>query len=183
MRDRHAFRPTLGGGLELEPRVVLSRVGLVQAGAVPRKPVGLAAKLDQAFGSFRTEYFAARDAYLKSGAAAGQAFMSFTTQRVNVLAQDISAIFLHINGGTSRIKGKPPQLQVLIQSRILNNSGPAGLLYSLNVQALPLPGTKEPALSLYTATAESAISAARAATENSIRYIATGAFGLKHASR
>ena len=144
-----------------------------------RKPQ-IERELDGAFDEFSTDYFAAQQIYLKnSNTADGKdAFNRYVVQRVNLLTDELSSVITRVPGGADRSKGEVPPVQSFLQNRIAATT-PGALLGGLQA-ATPPVGTMPNGAELFTLSAQSAIEAARTATENGIRYLANGVFQGKH---
>jgi hypothetical protein len=193
MKDRRRFRPVMGD--RLERRLALRHGGPITPALIgtlsptPRAsgPAGrVAAQANQAFDSFTQDYSQAQGAYLSSGTASG-AFEAFTTQRVNLLAQQLTRIFARLPGSFAQIKNTHQRsvsgnstvvFQAFLFKKINGNGGGNdSLLQTLNSPSVvPPAGTKGAAATLYTLTATNAIQSARIATINAVKYIANDTF-------
>ncbi|GAC1451707.1 MAG: hypothetical protein NVSMB9_36660 [Isosphaeraceae bacterium] len=187
MRKRRNYSPTLSD--ILEERVVLSATpsGLAARGVTglhdSAAPRGTIAKLDQRFDEFTTDYFANRKIYL-DGAASSATFNQYTTQRVNLLSQQLVTILYHVPQSTSRPKGKAPGLQTFIVNRIASPNVPSSLVASLNnVNSVPPQGTKPPGLNLYDSLALSAIDTARTAAKAAAHIFPSNTFNSSHSHK
>src|SRR5208283_2043575 len=140
MKRNHKFLPAAFD--HLEDRVVLSSYrgySVVVSGLHPHQNVlnrhqkSVVAEVNQAFSSFQSDYDQARATYFASivnpsatsaaTADAYNAFTLFTTQRVNLLAEQLISSFLQYKPSTARQHGQPSTLQVLINHRIIGING------------------------------------------------------------
>jgi hypothetical protein len=147
------------------------------------------AQANQAFNSFLQDYSQAESAYLGAGSGASiDSFKAFTTQRVNLLAQQLTRIFARLPGSFARIQDPHERSlsgnsDVVFQAFLykqINGNASTSLVQELNSKnVVPPPGTTGPQATLYTLTATNAIQSARTATTNAAKYIAIGTFG-KH---
>jgi hypothetical protein len=192
MRKQREFCPAPVEGLER--RIALSGIGAVRP--VARAKLVLAAhtnatqaivnQTNLAFDSFTTDYLQAQGAYLSDSMVKGShgAFKNFVTQRVELLAAQLTRIMAHVPGSLKRLQtsssGGPVVIQVFLRTRINGNSG-SSLISALRGSgggngAIPPIGTTGPATTLYTDQAISAIETARTATLNSIGFLYGKAF-------
>ena len=187
--ERNRFRPEFPD--PLESRVVLTHGGpltpaLIGTLSSNPKPSGrfgrVVALTNDAFDRFTNDYFQAQGAYLSSGVASAP-FTAFTTQRVNLLAQELTRIFAILPGSFAQITSSHQRAlnksDVLFQAilyRNINGAPQTSLLKTLNsASVVPPPSTSGAAATLYTLTATNAIQTARTALINSARNIANGA--------
>jgi hypothetical protein len=200
--ERHRFRPE---SLEpLEQRLVLTHGGPIAPALVGTlSPIPFAsgrsgrvvAQVSATYDQFVNDYLQAQGAYLSS-AAAQATFTTYTTQRVNLLAQQLTQIFALLPGSFSKIQDSAQRTStnsaVLFQAFLHRNingtgtttdTGSSSLLTTLNSTAVVPPATPAKptgaAASLYSLAATNAIQAARTATINAARFIARGTFS-KH---
>jgi hypothetical protein len=180
-REWHKYRPVLGNALErrlaLNARapMVPALVGILHHQGLPaRGSHGATAQINQAFDSFTKDYLQTEQTYLQTNGTT-DVFKTFTAQRVNTLAQDLTRILVHVPGSTSRAHGKPPALQTFLENRITSAQTNGSLLQALDA-AIPPSGTTGTTLDLYHATQLNAINAARTATTNTVVILAVGAF-------
>ena len=134
MASRRSFQPS--EPLRLEDRVVLSpgplSTPVTVSGLYPythtisNKLQTTIALVNQAFDSFQNDYGQARGTYDASilnqtnpTSVTTNAFMLYTTQRVNVLAQQIIGAVIASPQGVVRTKGMPNTLSVLIKKQII----------------------------------------------------------------
>ena len=145
------------------------------------------AQLNSSFDRFTNDYLQAQGAYLSSGIPSNEPFKAFTTQRVSLLAQELTRIFARLPGSFARIENKQQrdnsQSDVLFQAvlrRNINGPVPTSLLAKLNSNAVvPPPMTTGAGATLFTLTATNAIQTARVAMINAARFVANGTFN-KH---
>jgi hypothetical protein len=193
MKRRTGFIPSAVD--HLEERVVLSHgrgYSVVVSGLVPHQNVlnrhqaTVVAEVNQAFSSFQNDYDQARATYFASilnqpnpSQATTDAFKLYTTQRVNLLAQQLISSFLQHNSATARTHGSQPSLQVLINHRIIgiNGEATAGSLASALQATIPPPGTSAPTATLYSLSQDNAIAAAQTAILNGSGILRNGDFG------
>jgi hypothetical protein len=203
MRRRHQFIPSATD--QLEGRVVLSQTTLglstVVSGLSPhlralnRRQTALVAEVNQAFDSFQNDFDQARATYFASLQASGgssvavnsamMAFMDYTQQRTEVLAQQIVSNFVQTPQGTAKAPSQPYALKSLVESKLIGpkGKGPQGSLItslnntSQNIDASVL--TSSPTTTLYTLTQDNAIEAARTAVLNGVSIMKSGAFGIQ----
>jgi hypothetical protein len=189
-RNRRQFRPTAGELLEC--RLALTYGGpLAPAliGTLSRNPRAsgrtgrVVAQINDAFDRFTRDYMQAQGAYLSSGAATS-AFTTFTTQRVNLLAQELTRIFARLPGSFARIQNANQRsmtnssivFQAFLRRNI--NGAPASSLGKIltSSDVVPPQGTTGAGATLYTLTATNAIGAAQTATINAAKFVASGTF-------
>jgi hypothetical protein len=179
----------------LEDRVALSHFrgfSVVVSGLHPhqnvlnRHQMTVVAEVNQAFASFQNDYDQARATYFASivnqttvGMDTTNAFKFYTTQRVNLLAQQIISSFLQYKPATARQHGQPSTLQVLINHRIIGMNGEAtsGSLASSLLSTIPPPGTSAPTATLYSLSQDNAIAAAQVSVLNNAGILRNGDFG------
>ncbi len=201
MKRRHAFTPSAGDALE--SRVVLSHghvtrgLSVVVSGLSPRQQVlnarqqPVVAEVNQAFASFQSDYGQARSTYFASilnqapgtSAVSGSvaAFTLYTTQRVELLAEQLISSFLQYVPGTSRVIGHPSTLKQLVLSKIVNpqprSGAPTGLLLQSLINTIPPAGASPSTESLYTLSQNNAIEAAQVTVINAVNITKNGDFG------
>jgi len=193
MTERHRFRPEVLQGLET--RVALSGNSLITPVAAGQLTItarndathAVVDQVNQTFDSFETDYLQAQGAYLANSTAqnAPTAFNNYVTQRVELLATQLTRIFAHVPGSLNRLQtsspGGPVVLQSFLRTRI-NGLGRTSLLTSLVGRrgvgngALPPPGTTGTTATLYTDQAISAIETARTASLNSVGFLYSRSF-------
>ena len=182
----------------LEDRLVLSSYrgySVVVSGLHPRQNVlnrhqqTIVAEVNQAFTSFQSDYDQARATYFASianpssvSAATTDAYTAFTlytTQRVNLLAQQLISSFLQYKPSTARQHGQPSTLQVLITHRIIgiNGQATAGSLENSLMSTIPQTVTSAPTATLYSLSQDNAIEAAQVAILNGAGILRNGDFG------
>jgi hypothetical protein len=193
---QHRFRPFACEELEL--RALLTHggplnpalIGTLSPNTRAVGPLGrVQAQVNASFDRFSTDYFQAQGAFLSAGSTSGllPAFKTFTEQRVNLLAQELTRTLARVPGSYTRIANTGQQAQngsnVVLTgflNRKINGTGSVGansLLTTLTSNALlPPAGTAGAGASLYTLAATNAIQTARAASINAVRFMATGAF-------
>jgi hypothetical protein len=192
------FRPS---GLDaLEARLVLSRAHqnvsvLVQTlypgqYVLNRQQQSVAAQINQAFNQFQSDYGQARATYFASilnqpastsptSGVAYTAFKQYTTQRVDLLGQQLTSAFLQYSRSTAHAQGKPSTLQGLV-TRYITGTTRAGAADSLNnalTSAIPQAGASAPTESLFSESQDLAIQTARAAMFNGLGILQSQYFG------
>jgi len=198
MRERHRFRPA--GWDCLETRVALTHGGPISPGLIgtisPNPRAGGAAARDvaqvnAAFNQFIANYQQAQGAYLSSGTAAdATAFKAYTSQGVELLAQELTRTMSRLPGSLVYIKDAHQRslhgtssivLQAILYSRINGPAGSGSLLDTLNSTAV-VPSTPPNGASatLYTLTAANAIQSARYAMINSVKFLVMNTFDNGH---
>jgi hypothetical protein len=191
-RDTHArlrrpFRPGTPDGLE--ERLALSRAGLVAPIAVNklnlsgRSTADLQAQavdqINQSFNSFTTDYLQAQGAYFSTAANSGSEpyFRGFIAQRIELLAQQLTRIFVQIPGGTTRLPVGNPGGSIVLQAYLrshITGTGAGTLHTALLGSAAPIPNPgvlSGGAATLYTDQALFAIETARTATLNAVGFL------------
>lgn len=206
---RRRFRPDAIG--PLEDRVVLSRAaGFAPVGIAPVQvaPVDVSGRgtslvravndaINVAFESFKRDYLESQAAYFASNVSitganqAQQLFRSFITQRLNLLNQELTRIFVQVPGGLNRIsssQGNSLVVQSFLRNRI-NGPGQLSLERALIGRptpngtggVIPLVGTVSGSgITLYTNQALAAIDSARAATINATSFLLNDTFKNGH---
>jgi hypothetical protein len=160
-------------------------------------------KVNRAFDQFTTDYLQAQQVYLASAslglANADSTFKDYTTQRVNLLTQELVQALVRLPGATTRLRPSQrvtPSMSTTLQSflyRKINGNGiptPAApsvagqydnvsLLTALN-GAVPTTSATSPltppAATLFTLRASSAIQTARINTINAAYLMTSGTF-------
>jgi hypothetical protein len=149
-------------------------------------------QINNSFGRFIADYLQAQGAYLSADASQGTLTV-FTTQRVNLLGQELNRIFARLPGSSSKIQNRSQRAStnsaVVFQAFFRGgvngtgtdaNTGTQSLLHVLNSDAVvPPESPKKPigaGATLYTLTATNAIQASREATINAAKFIASGTF-------
>jgi hypothetical protein len=189
--DRRRFRPA--GPDTLERRVALTHGGPIVPALIgtlsPNTTASgrsgrVVAQINNAYDRFTADYLQAQGAYLASGAPAST-FTTFTAQRVNLLAQELTRTFALLPGSFRRIKNASERANaggssVLFQAFLFRTitGSPASSLRSIltSPAVVPPPLTVGGNSTLFTLTATNAIQAARTATINAARFIALGTF-------
>ncbi len=186
----------------LEDRFVLNgshaakQLSVVVSGLSPRQQVlnshqqPVIAEVNQAFSSFQNDYGQARGTYFASiqnqtpGAdatkSAATAFTLYTTQRLELLAQQLISSFLQEPQGASHAKGQTITLKQMISKKIINpqtRNGPTGLLYQSLTTSIPPAGASASTESLYTLSQDNAIQAAQVTVTNAVGVLRNGQFG------
>jgi hypothetical protein len=191
MRERHRFRPSTVEGLEM--RAVLSGGSLIMPAATGKLTISartnptlqVADQVNQTFDSFETDYLQAQGAYLANGTSTAEvAFRKYVSQRVELLATQLTRIFAHVPGALSRSQTSSPGGPVVVQSFLrtrINGLASTNLIVALlgrrNIGgAVPPAGTSGTTATLYTDQAISAIETARTATLNSVGFLFSRSF-------
>lgn len=202
-KSRRAFIPSRLAGLE--DRLVLSHfhprgLSVVASGLYPRLQVinhrqqPIIAEINQSFDTFKGDFDQARATYFASvlnqdpmspaTSDATKAFRLYTTQRVSLLAQDLTSSFLQSYRGTARAPGQQNTVALVISSKIINprvndptTGAPAGMLNSALLTSIPSAGASAPTATLYTMSQDNAIEAARVAVINAVNIIKNNDFG------
>jgi hypothetical protein len=196
MQRKHRFVPSLAD--HLEDRVVLSQFrgfSVVVSGLHPKQNVlnrhqqAVVAEVNQAFISFQNDYNQAQATYFallsntstsaSAASDANSAIKLYTTQRVNLLAQQLISSFLQYKPGTAQQHGHPSTLATLINHRIvgINGQAGAGSLESYLLSTIPKSATSAQALTLYTLSQDNAIAAAQVSILNGAGILRNGDFG------
>ncbi|WZO98249.1 hypothetical protein EP7_005308 [Isosphaeraceae bacterium EP7] len=185
---------------QLEGRVVPSSVsvkptdlvgGLNRGRAIVPVKQTTADQINSAFDRFTTDYLQAQSAYVVSSTPPPtplprnyqSPLQRFTTQRVNLLSQELIQVMSRLPGSFSRVSNGPfggssVTLQSFLQRRITGQTSPQSLLRGLN--SIPVTtattGTSAPGRTLDTLTATNTIEAARIATLNGAQFLRNGDF-------
>lgn len=201
MSRRNAFRPSEIPGVRLEDRVVLSGTAGSMSGSVllrqfraPRRAVvaprpSVASLVDLAYDSFQEQFRQVRSTYLASvrGGTATDAdqtaFNDYVSQRVDLLAQQITNSMLVYPKGATRGNGGASVLPLIV-ARIKGDGTTAGqggvqqgtLKASLRTST-PSPGASETTIALATMAQDDAIEASRVYTLNAVTIVRNGYFG------
>ena len=187
---RHRFKPE--GCNTLERRLVLTTGGSITPALLGTlsptptasgRPGRVANQINSAFDRFTNDYLQAQGAYLSSAAPAAT-FTTFTTQRINLLSQELTRIFARVPGSFATIKSSHQRSlannsSVLLQAILYRNVAGANtsLQGTLTSNAVvPPSGTNGASATLYTLTATNSIQTARISMINATKYIATGTF-------
>jgi len=197
MKERHRFRPQASN--VLESRVVLNRGALIAPVAAGQLTITgrneatseVVAQVNQTFDSFETDYLQAQGAYLANSSAqyAQTAFTNYVSQRVELLAAQLTRIFAHVPGSLNPLQTSTPGGTIVLQSFLrtrINGLGRSSLLMALEGRrglgsgALPPPGTTGTTATLYTDQAISAIETARTASLNSVGFLYSRSFQNNH---
>lgn len=204
MRQRRGFRPSALGhdGAGLEDRMVLSggfrgvqSVPVQLQGMYapvrafrPGRPAAVSSLVDVAFQSFQDEYQAVRNTYLASvrdGTATQKdtdAFKSYTTQRVNLLAQQVVNSMLTYGQSTRRGHRTDSPLPLIQQRLITSNDNRAtprsGPTLAKNLEdSTPAYNASPTSIALAIAAQDNAIQAARVSTQSLVTVVRNGNFG------
>jgi hypothetical protein len=211
MRRRNRYRPAWD---ELEGRVVLNHgvhrnpsvlLNGLHPGTDTVRPGGrqsIIALTNKAFDLFQQDYAQARATYLAAAAtspapmtatqvtAPQQAFMNYTTARINVLAQEIVSNMLMTPLVNTPQSSRGVSLPGLVNRRIngvssTNNvtSFLPGTLGQQLTNAIPPPGSSAAVAGLDSLAQDQAIEAARVGVVNGLNIIKNGDFGnhpVKH---
>ncbi len=212
MRTRRKFTPSLQSS-ELEKRIVLSgyhgpnRMGaavLLQRLHGPARPfrphapvptpgqASVASLVDLSYQSFQQDYGAVRATYL-SAVANGtaidkdkEAFDTYTTQRVGLLAQEVTNSFLLYAASATRGKRSDSALPLVIRSISggaadgrMNSPRRSESLVSNLTKSTPAPDSSATTVALSTIAQDNAIEASRVSTLNGVTIIRNGAFGSR----
>ena len=206
VREHHRLRPSLDA---LEARSVLSHVSstfnVLTSGFHPNllairrnRPASPVALVNQAFVQFQQDFTRARSVYdnlVLSGKAQmvdQSAFKGYTDQRVNLLAEQLTNVFISSPLATARSHGMQPAITII--SRKINaparsvDSGGAvtvdytnfanGTLGRAVETTTPTFNNQSPtSIALDTQAQDQAIQAAQVAMVNALNIIKTGAFG------
>lgn len=211
MRTRRKFTPSLQSS-ELEKRIVLSgyhgpnRMGaavLLQRLHGPARPfrpqapvatpgqASVASLVDLSYQSFQQDYGAVRATYLSAVAngtaidADKTAFDSYTTQRVGLLAQEVTNSFLLYAASATRGKRSDSALPLVIRSISGGTDGRMNAprrTDSLDANlkgSTPAPGASPTTVALSTIAQDNAIEASRVSTLNGVTIIRNGSFGSR----
>jgi len=202
MRQRHRFRPTELD--RLESRVVLSQFSAIAPAAVA--PLNVSSRvrglnvatvdqINQAYDRFTQDFLQSQGAYFAAGhtetttdpQTAQRYFRSFIVQRVDLLAQELTNVFVQLPGGVRR---GGPNGSSLVQSYLrqrINGPGRATLVVQLAGRSvrdvanlIPPPATTGPAATLYTNSVLTAVEASRAATLNASGFLLKSTFTKHH---
>lgn len=200
MSQRNRFRPVVWN--RLESRVALTQLaGIAPATVAPLnlsnrvRNLNVAAvdQINQAFDRFTQDFLQAQGAYFASSqtqsagdvASAKIYFRSFLVQRVNLLAQELTNVFVQLPGGVRRgSPNGPPVVQSFLRQRI---NGPASSTLTTQLAGrgpsqnqIPNANTAGSAATLYTSFALTTIDTARATTLNASGYLLKGTFSNGH---
>jgi len=207
MRTRRKFTPSLQPS-ELEKRIVLSgyhgpnRMGAavllqrLQGPARPFRPqaaapASVSSLVDLSYQSFQQDFGAVRATYLASvadGTATDKdkdAFDSYTTQRVGLLAQEVTNSFLLYAASATRGKRSDSALPLVIRSingqsdSRMNSPRGMGSLVSNLKDSTPAPASSPTTVALSTIAQDNAIEASRVSTLNGVTIIRNGSFGSR----
>jgi hypothetical protein len=153
-------------------------------------------KVDQAFDRFTTDYLLAQQVYFQSTGLSdsSQTFKDYTTQRVNVLGQELVQALVRLPGATTKLRANQritPAMSTTLQSflyRKINgnatvapadntSNGNVSLLTTLNSSVPPADAAISPAAAtLFTLKASSAIDTARLNTINAASLMSSGRY-------
>jgi hypothetical protein len=199
MKGRGRFQPGVG---ELESRVVLnhhrSTFSVITGGLLPGahtvqqgQHAPIVALINTAFDLFQSDYTQARSAYF--GAVANRtatmadqmAFNNYTTQRVEVLAQQLSNSLLQTKSST--LRGHRSQDPVTVIGRRISGPNPGQMgnstPFAFNtlgfalITSTPAPGSSSTTVALDALAQDNAVEAARNAMLNAVVIIKNGDFG------
>jgi hypothetical protein len=194
MRQRHRYRPVGWDGLEA--RVALTHGGPIAPGligtlspnpAAAGSAARAVAQINASFNQFTADYLQAQGAYLSSGTTADStAFQAFTTQEVQLLAQELTRTLSRVPGSLVYIKDAHQRsldgnssvvLQAILYRRINGGTGSGSLLETLNSSSV-VPSTPPTgaAATLYTLTSSNAIQSARISMINAVKLLISHRF-------
>jgi hypothetical protein len=193
MERRRKFRPTAPDALEA--RLVMSHgpsraasvllSGVTGSGVIQRgqAQASITALVNTAYASFEADYTQARSLYLASiqgpqAAGSVQAFQVYTTQRVNVLAQQLTSSLLESPQATVRVKGQANTLSALISRRVSNVNVSTSLMKAL-MSSIPAMGLSPASQTLYSLSEDNAIEASQIAVINGVNIMKFQDFGNK----
>jgi hypothetical protein len=160
------------------------------SGRVRGLNVAVVDQINQAYDRFAQDFLQSQGAYFATQptatADARQYFRSFIVQRVDLLSQELTNVFVQLPGG---VRGGGPNGSALVQSYLrqrINGPGQSTLvrqLAGLGAQEaaarIPDPSVTGPAATLYTSSVLTTINASRAATLNASGYLLNSTFA-KH---
>jgi hypothetical protein len=206
-KKRRGFLPSRPDGFALEPRLVLSHGALATPALIlnpvqqsPRAFRHLPAvdKVNRAFDQFTTDYLQAQQVYLASASSglanADATFKDYTTQRVNLLTQELVQALVQLPGATTRLRPNQrltPSMSTTLQSFLFrkingttaptatNSYDNVSLLTALNAAVPTTSATSPltpPAATLFTLKASSAIQTARINTDNAAYLMSSRTF-------
>lgn len=194
MSRKHRYNPAPLDRLEV--REVLSHGGhpisVVASTLQPSQytlsatQLAIISEVNQAFDAFKSDYGQARATYFASilnqatpGAGTINAFSFYTTQRVELLGQQLLSSFLQAPSQATRQLGMQNPIKKLIATKIIGAQGqaPEGSLARSLYENIPVPGVSAPTESLYSLSQDIAVETARASVINGINIIKVGAFG------
>jgi hypothetical protein len=196
----HGFLPSRLDGIVLEDRLVLSQSASMTPALVlnPAQHSVRALRhqsaqnqVNQAFDQFTTDYLQAQQVYLASTglSTANSTFMDYTTQRVNLLNQQLVHALIPLPGSLKKLR--PQQRLTTSQSTVLQNflfrtingtgtNAPSSLLTVLLKAIPPAPTTSTPippsGVTLFSLEATNAIQTARLNTVNAAHLLSTNTF-------
>jgi hypothetical protein len=146
----------------------------------------IVAQVNQAFDAFQADYGQARATYYASiqnqpapGTAMMTAFNYYTTQRVQLLSQQVLSVFLQGPEQVVRPRGAADPVSKMISTKLVGPQGqtPAGsLANSLDANISPA-GSSAPTESLNSLSQDIAVATARATVLNEISILKIGAYG------
>lgn len=191
MKRRHQFKPEVSA--ELERRIALSTVAPAAPSLVrgffpgvsvrAERPAPVTTLVERAFASFTEDYAQARGIYYASLAdpAAGEAnrsaFVNYTQQRVNVLAQELASSMIAGVSGRSKGQGPlgaiPQAIGRQINARMPNGVYQTGTLARALIESIPASNVTPATATLFAMSQDNAIEAARVGVLNGV-----GAFRL-----
>ena len=194
MRERHRYRPVGWDGLEA--RVALTHGGPIAPGLIGTlspnpAAAGSAARsialVNASFNQFTADYLQAQGAYLSSGTAADStAFKAFTTQEVQLLAQQLTRTLSRVPGSLVYIKDTHQRsldgnssvvLQAILYKHINGGTGSGSLLETLTSSSvLPSSPPTGASATLYTLTATNAIQASQVGMINAVKLLVSHRF-------
>lgn len=199
MGRRIEFRPAVSD--ELETRVVLNGGGfrnpsVVVAGLHPRSqaltkhaPQPIVTLVNKAFDSFVQDFSDARGTYLSSlskgskDTTSNTAFVNYTSNRVELLAQQVTSSALQSSLSSSRQRGQGPTLPLLVAKYISGKDRTGtynvGTLEKALATATPGNDSSAAATALSSLAQDQAIEAARVGVINGLNIIKNGDYGNK----
>lgn len=164
---KHQLIPTALDRLEV--RIVPSHT----TAAAVHSASSIEDQVNQEFDAFQVDYNQARSTYYTSiqnlpnpGPATIDAFASYTTQRVSLLAQEVLGTIGHARFGATMTRS----LEHLVRKKIIGprDQMPVGSLAQALLSSPPQPGTTAPTSSLYSLSEDIAIESARVTILNGV---------------
>ena len=202
MRQRRQFRPTELD--RLESRVVLSQFSAIGpaavaplnvSGRVRSLNVAVVDQINQAYDRFTQDFLQAQGAYFAADRTGGTSdpqtaqryFQSFIVQRIELLSQELTNVFVQLPGGVNR---GGPNGSTIVQSYLRRRiTGPARTTLVMQLAGrgprdaanlIPAPTTMGSPATLYTSSVLATIDASRAATLNASGYLLKSTFAKHH---
>jgi hypothetical protein len=203
MRTKRDFRPSCDQVERLEERLALSGTSGTVGSSVllqglrrqplfrAQRPASVASMVDLAFQSFQQEYRQVRATYLaavQAGTAEQadkDAFTNYTTQRVNLLAQQVTNSMLVYPKGATKGSGGTSALPLMV-ARINNpalaeSPRQAGSMLNSLIANIPGETASSTAIALNTIAQDNAIESARVSTLNGVTIVRNGYYGSSRA--